>query len=170
MRALAREWGRKRVYLAPGGWGNGHGGACRNQTGIQWARVMVCLSAMQGLGKPGVNMGNLQWGTPVDFQFYFPGYSEGGMSGDLEGTALPVSLYQRMPQLPTMTSTFQRIPRHVDAGGDRRRQGGGLSAGSASRSSTSSRKFAYPAPGHAPVKMMFKYGGSILATMNNTNR
>src|SRR5436309_2452499 len=73
VRALAREWGKKRVYLAPGGWGNGHGGACRNQTGIQWARVMVCLTAMQGLGKPGVNMGNLQWGCPLDFQFHFRG-------------------------------------------------------------------------------------------------
>ena len=31
-------------------------------------------------------------------------------------------------------------------------------------------KFAYPAPGHAPVRMMYKYGGSILSTMNNTNR
>ena len=127
MRALAREWGGKRVYLAPGGWGNGHGGACRNQTGIQWARVMVCLSAMQGLGKPGCNMGNLQWGTPVDFQFYFPGYSEGGMSGDLEGTALPISLYQRMPQLPTMALDLPAHPAAVDAGGDRRRQGRGLS-------------------------------------------
>ena len=111
VRALAREWGRKRVYLAPGGWGNGHGGACRNQTGIQWARVMVCLSAMQGLGKPGCNMGNLQWGCPLDFNFYFPGYSEGGMSGDLENTAMPVELYQRMPQLPTMNSNAQTIPR-----------------------------------------------------------
>ena len=72
VRALAREWGRKRTYLAPGGWGNGHGGACRNQTGIQWARVMVCLIAMQGLGKPGINMGNLQWGCPGRFQFLFP--------------------------------------------------------------------------------------------------
>ena len=111
VRALAREWGKKRVYLAPGGWGNGHGGACRNQTGIQWARVMVCLSAMQGLGKPGINMGNLQWGTPIDFNFYFPGYADGGMSGDLENTAMPVELYQRMPQLPTMNSNGQRIPR-----------------------------------------------------------
>ncbi|HEY5064124.1 MAG TPA: molybdopterin-dependent oxidoreductase, partial [Xanthobacteraceae bacterium] len=102
VRALAREWGKKRVYLAPGGWGNGHGGACRNQTGIQWARVMVCLVAMQGLGKPGINMGNLQWGTPLDFNFYFPGYADGGMSGDLENTSMPVELYQRMPQLPTM--------------------------------------------------------------------
>ena len=111
VRALAREWGRKRVYLAPGGWGNGHGGACRNQTGIQWARVMVCLIAMQGLGKPGVNMGNLQWGCPLDFNFYFPGYADGGMSGDLENTSMPVELYQRMPQLPTMNTPFQRIPR-----------------------------------------------------------
>ena len=31
-------------------------------------------------------------------------------------------------------------------------------------------KFSYPAPGHSPVKMLYKYGGSIFATMNNTNR
>ena len=31
-------------------------------------------------------------------------------------------------------------------------------------------KFSYPAPGHSPVKMLYKYGGSMLATMNNTNR
>ena len=129
VRALAREWGRKRVYLAPGGWGNGHGGACRNQTGIQWARVMVCLSAMQGLGKPGCNMGNLQWGCPLDFNFYFPGYSEGGMSGDLENTAMPVELYQRMPQLPTMNSNAPDDSAHLDAGGDHRGQGGRLSLG-----------------------------------------
>ncbi len=72
VRALAREWGKKRVYLAPGGWGNGHGGACRNQTGIQWARTMVCLASMQGLGKPGINMGNLQWGCADRLQFLFP--------------------------------------------------------------------------------------------------
>ena len=139
VRALAREWGGKRVYLAPGGWGNGHGGACRNQTGIQWARVMVCLTAMQGLGKPGVNMGNLQWGCPLDFNFYFPGYSEGGMSGDLENTAMPVELYQRMPQLPSMNFERPAHPAHLDA---RRRSPRAVRRairGSASRSSTSSR-------------------------------
>ena len=74
---------------------------------------MVCLIAMQGLGKPGVNMGNLQWGTPVDFKFYFPGYSEGGMSGDLEKTAMPVALYQRMPQLPTMNTPLAEDSAHL---------------------------------------------------------
>lgn len=169
VRALAREWGRKKVYLAPGGWGNGHGGACRNQTGIQWARVMVCLVAMQGLGKPGVNMGNLQWGCPLDFNFYFPGYSDGGMSGDLENTGMPVELYQRMPQLATMNSTFQRIPRiwMPEALADGKAEGWPWVGKSIEHQFA---KFAYPAPGHAPVKMLYKYGGSIFATMNNTNR
>ena len=161
MRALAREWGRKRVYLAPGGWGNGHGGACRNQTGIQWARVMVCLSAMQGLGKPGCNMGNLQWGCPVDFNFYFPGYSEGGMSGDLENTAMPVALYQRMPQLPSMNSNGQQIPRIwlPEAIYEGKAEGYRWVGKSIEHQFG---KFVYPAPGHSPVHMLYKYGGSIL--------
>ena len=169
VRALAREWAGKRVYLAPGGWGNGHGGACRNQTGIQWARVMVCLIAMQGLGKPGVNMGNLQWGCPIDFNFYFPGYADGGMSGDLENTSMPVELYQRMPQLPTMNTPFQRIPRiHMpEAIMDGKAEGYPWVGKSIEHQFA---KIVYPAPGHSPVKMLFKYGGSILATMNNTNR
>ena len=133
--------------------GNGHGGACRNQTGIQWARVMVCLAAMQGLGKPGVNMGNLQWGCPVDFQFYFPGYADGGMSGDLENTSMPVSLYQRMPQLPSMATTYQRIPRlrTPEAIADGKAEGYPWVGKSIEHQFA---KFAYPAPGHAPVRMM----------------
>ena len=169
VRALAREWGSKRVYLAPGGWGNGHGGACRNQTGIQWARVMVCLSAMQGLGKPGCNMGNLQWGCPIDFNFYFPGYSEGGMSGDLENTAMPVALYQRMPQLPSMNSNGQQIPRIwlPEAIYEGKAEGYRWVGKSIEHQFG---KFVYPAPGHSPVHMLYKYGGSILSTMNNSNR
>jgi trimethylamine-N-oxide reductase (cytochrome c) len=169
VRALAREWGKKRVYLSPGGWGNGHGGACRNQTGIQWARVMVCLIAMQGLGKPGVNMGNLQWGCPLDFNFYFPGYADGGMSGDLEGTSMPVELYQRMPQLPTLNTPYQKIPRIFmpEAIADGKAEGYPWVGKSIEHQFA---RFQYPAPGHAPVKMLYKYGGSILSTMNNTNR
>ncbi|HEY7460166.1 MAG TPA: molybdopterin-dependent oxidoreductase [Xanthobacteraceae bacterium] len=169
VRALAREWGRKRVYLAPGGWGNGHGGACRNQTGIQWARTMVCLAAMQGLGKPGVNMGHLQWGCPLDFNFYFPGYADGGMSGDIENTSMAVELYQRMPQLPSVSSSFQRIPRiwMPEAIADGKAEGWPWIGKSIEHQFA---KFSYPAPGHAPVRMLYKYGGSAIATMNNTHR
>jgi len=74
VRALAREWGKKRTYLAAGGLGKGWGGACRGPTGTQWARAMVCLAAMQGIGRPGVNFGNLQFVTPMDTWVYFRGY------------------------------------------------------------------------------------------------
>ncbi|MCE5253395.1 MAG: molybdopterin-dependent oxidoreductase [Actinomycetia bacterium] len=168
VRALARDWGTKRTYLSPGGF-VGFGGACRTATGTDWARGLVCLMAMQGLGKPGVNMGCLQQGTPVDTRFYFPGYAEGGMSGELEFTAIPVQLYQRMPQLISMNTVAQGIPRlkvpeailegHAD--------------GYISDPKTIEKqflKFGYPAPGHAPVKMYYKYGGSHLGTMVDTNR
>ncbi len=76
VRALAREWGSKKTYLAPGGY-VGFGGACRTATGTDWARGMVYLMAMQGLGKPGVNMGCLQQGAPARHPLLLPGLRRG---------------------------------------------------------------------------------------------
>ena len=170
VRALAREWGKKRVYLAPGGWGNGHGGACRNQTGIQWARVMVCLTAMQGLGKPGVNMGNLQWGDAARLPVLFPRLFRGrhvGRSrrhGDAD-LALPAHAAAADHDVDA-SSASRGCGRRRRSSTARRK----AIPGSASRSSISSPSSPIRRPGHAPVRMMFKYGGSILSTMNNTNR
>jgi len=55
IRALAREWAKKKTMLAAGGLG-GWGGACRTAYGTEWTRMMVLLAAMQGLGKPGSNI------------------------------------------------------------------------------------------------------------------
>ena len=168
IRALAREWGKKKTYLAPGGL-VGFGGACRSATGIEWARSMVCLIAMQGLGKPGINLGCLQQGTPVDTHFFFPGYAEGGFSGDLDSTGMRINMYQKMPQLPTMNTVGQLIPRlripEVFLNGS--------CEGYASDPKSIEgqfKKFKYPAPGHSPVKMYYKYGGSHFGTMPESNR
>ena len=168
VRALAREWGTKRTYLSPGGY-VGFGGACRTATGTDWARGMVYLMAMQGLGKPGVNMGCLQQGTPVDTSFYFPGYAEGGMSGDLEFTAMPIHLYQRMPQLVSMNPVVQGVPRLKipEAVLEGHAEGYVSDPRSIERQFL---RFGYPTPGHAPVKMYYKYGGSHFGTMVDTNR
>jgi trimethylamine-N-oxide reductase (cytochrome c) len=168
VRALARQWGTRKTYLAAGGL-SGFGSACRDATGNEWARSMVCLMAMQGLGKPGVNMGGMQQGTPIDTGFYFPGYAEGGLSGDLAGTALGVSLYSRFPQLPTVNTVYQRVPRLriPEAILD------GHTYGYPTDSMTIEGQFLrydYPTPGHSPVKMYYKYGGSHLGTMCETNR
>ncbi|QTA81122.1 Molybdopterin oxidoreductase [Desulfonema limicola] len=168
VRALAREWGTKKTYLSPGGL-VGFGGACRCATGIEWARSMVCLMAMQGLGKPGINMGCLQQGAPVDTSFYFPGYAEGGMSGDLDFTGLRISMYQRMPQLPTMNTVSQVIPRL--------RIPEAILYGECEGYPTDPKsiegqfkKITYPAPGYSPAKLYYKYGGSHFGTMADSNR
>ena len=168
VRALAREWGTKKTYLAAGGLA-GFGSACRDATGNEWARSMVCLMAMQGLGKPGVNMGCMQQGTPIDTCFYFPGYAEGGLSGDIAGTALGVNLLPRFPQLPTVNTVYQIIPRlHIpEAILD------GHTYGYPTDSKTIEGQFLryqYPAPGYPRVKMYYKYGGSHIGTMVETNR
>ncbi|CAM2857473.1 molybdopterin-dependent oxidoreductase [Vibrio rarus] len=168
VRALARRWGSKRTYLAAGGI-QGFGSACRSATGAEWARSMVCLMAMQGIGKPGVNMGCLQQGTPVDTRFFFPGYSEGGLSGDYEGTGLGVNMYQRMPQVLTMNTVAQKVPRL--------RIPEAIIDGKTSGYFTDTKsiegqfsEFKYPAPGYAPIKMYYKYGGSHFGTMSDSNR
>ncbi len=168
VRALAREWGTKRTYLAPGGY-VGFGGACRTATGTDWARGMVYLMAMQGLGKPGVNLGCLQQGAPLDTRFYFPGYAEGGMSGDLDATGLSLHMYQRMPQLVSMNPVKQAVPRlKVPEAILEGHAEGYFSDGKTIE--TQFQKFVYPAPGHAPVRMYYKFGGSHIGTMVDTNR
>ncbi len=168
VRALAREWGTKKTYLAAGGI-TGFGGACRCATGNEWARSMVCLMAMQGLGKPGVNMGGMQQGVPLDVGFYFPGYAEGSMSGDLAGTALGVSLFSRFPQLPTVNTVYQRVPRLKIPEAILDGHTYGYHTDSKTIEGQFSR-FEYPTPGYSPIKMYYKYGGSHIGTMSETNR
>ena len=73
--ALAREWASKKTMLACGAM-YGTGGACREAYATEWARLMVFLIAMQGIGKPGVNVwGGVAMGAPLDFNFKMPGYA-----------------------------------------------------------------------------------------------
>lgn len=115
------------------------------------------------------SISGMQQGTPVDNSFFFPGYAEEGLSGDIEGTALAVNMYQRMPQLATVNTVYQWVPRP--------RIPEAILDGSTFGYPTYSKtiegqflKFNYPAPGNAPIKMYYKYGGSHFGTMSETNR
>lgn len=169
VRALARAWGRKRTYLAPGSGGTGFGGACRNATGGQWARSMILMMAMQGWGKPGVNFGNLQQGTPVDLTFYFPGYAEGGMSGELQWSASAVNNYVRMPHILTMNPVKQLVPRQrLPEAITKGRATGYLWDGSSTEAQFA--PFEYPMPGYSPIHMLYRYGGSSFGTIVDSSR
>jgi molybdopterin guanine dinucleotide-containing S/N-oxide reductase-like protein len=169
VRALARKWATRKTYLGAGGKGTTFGGACRSATGSQWARAMVCLMAMRGLGKPGINFGNFQYGAPIDYNFYFPGYGEGGISGDVETTGAAVQLYQRQPQLPSMNVVTQRITRNRIASAILEGKAEGHPIDPKSINGQFG-KFHYPAPGHSRVRMMYKYGGSHFGTVQESNR
>jgi trimethylamine-N-oxide reductase (cytochrome c) len=169
VRALARKWGNRKVYLATGMTGAGFGGAGRGASGQQWARCLIMMMAMQGWGKPGVNFGCLQIGTPVDHHFYFPGYADGGISGDLMWTGNAVNNYQRMPHILTMNPVKQLVPRQQlpDAIIDGHATGyiwDGMSQ------EAQFAPFTYPMPGYSPIHMIYRYGGSSFGTVTRSGR
>lgn len=168
-RALARQWAKKKTYLAAGAAGTGFGGAGRGATGAQWARSMVLMMAMQGLGKPGVNMGNLQAGTPVDHEFYFPGYADGGISGELNWNGNAVNNYQKMPHVLTVNPVRQLVPKQQFPEAIVRGEATGyLWDGLATELQFA--PFTYPMPGYPRIHMIYKYGGSFFSTMTESNR
>ena len=168
-RALARSWGRKKTYLGAGGLGAGWGGAARTATGSQWTRCLVMMMAMQGWGKPGKNFGNLQMGAPLDYTFYFPGYAEGGISGDLNFTAAALNNYTRMPHAPTINPVQQMIPRQqlpeaIINGHSK----GYMWDGSSMQAQLS--PFEYPMAGYPRIHMLYRYGNSTFGTISNSTR
>jgi trimethylamine-N-oxide reductase (cytochrome c) len=169
VRALARLMARKKLYLAAGAVGGGFGGAGRGATGAQWARCMVMLMAMRGLGKPGINMGNLEAGTPVDHEFYFPGYADGGISGELNWNANAVHNYQKMPHVLTVNTVRQLVPKQQfpDAIIN------GKATGHLWDGLATEFQFApyeYPMPGYSRIHMIYKYGGSWFSTVTESAR
>lgn len=166
--ALAKKWGSKRTYLAAGAL-HSFGGACRAAHATEWASSMVCLIAMQGWGKPGVNFGCLQHGTPVDTHFWFPGYAEGGMSGDYVGTGAGVQVYNRMPQSPSVNSNPQVIPRVRIPEAIINKETEAHVYGVYSQHAQFP-VVKYPMPGYNPVKMYYKFGGSHIGTQPGSNR
>jgi len=112
--ALAREWGAKKTMLAAGGL-SGWGGACRAASGNEWARLMISLAAMQGMGKPGSNIWGTTQGAPCNTGFVFPGYAEGGISGDVVNSAAGFRWVYRMFSYdqPTRSSINAPMGQHI---------------------------------------------------------
>jgi anaerobic selenocysteine-containing dehydrogenase len=174
IRALAREWASKKTMLAAGGIG-GFGSACRAATGNEWARLMICLQAMQGLGKAGINIWSTTQGAPCNTEFMFPGYTEGGISGDVDNTAAGFRFVYRMHDRPTRSSINAPMGQHIPRlkipecilNGHYEWRGKGFCGQSME---AQFHKYKYPADGYPEIQMYYRYGGSFIGTMNETNR
>ena len=168
IRALAREWGRNNTMLAAGGVG-GWGGACRAAYGTEWSRMMVLLSAMQGMGKPGRNIWSTTQGSPYDAGFYFPGYTEGGIAGG--GSLISRGMVAKPVKNTINDAQCAHLPRilvpECILDGNQEWRGKGFCG---ERTEDQFKKYKYPEDGFSEVKMFWRYGGSYIGTMNNTNR
>jgi len=159
IKALAREWASKRTMLASGTLG-GWGGACRQAYGTEWARLMVLLQAMQGLGKPGVNIWGTTTGAPHDASFKFPGYADGGLDA-----------FSVVAKKPAVNPVSQRIYRLLIPDGILNPPISWLGEGFCGESLEQQFKpYTYPEPGSPEIKMFYRYGGSFIGTMTETNR
>ena len=174
IRALAREWGTKKTMLAAGGLG-GWGGACRAASGGEWARLMIVLAAMQGMGKPGSNMWSTTQGAPQDVGFFFPGYAEGGISVDPDNSAAGFRWADRVDFKGTKSNLNTPFGSHIPRlkipdcilNGEYEWRGKGFCGSSVEMQF---QPFKYPAPGHSEIQMLWRYGGSFIGTMCETNR
>lgn len=159
--ALAREWAAKRTMLNAGNNG-GMSGACRAAYATEWPRLVIYLQAMQGMGKPGVNIWGTNNGAPFNRDFYFPGYAEWGINKYAQKSITKRTL---------INPVTQRLYRHLFAEAILNPPvswmfepvGRGLSLNQFHR-------FTYPEPGKSEVHMYYRHGSSFLSTMSETNR
>ncbi|NTV89365.1 MAG: molybdopterin-dependent oxidoreductase [Clostridiales bacterium] len=159
IRALAREWASCKTSLA-GGVRGGEGSACRTAYGTEHARMIVVLQAMQGLGKPGISIWGTTMGAPSDYT-WFPGYAEpearmGNSSVAKRKLAEEITVKQRLYRLT--------LPEAVMEGKDFFYGDGFCGKSIEQQFNTHS----YPIEG--PVKLFYRYGGSFIGTMSDTNK
>ena len=160
IKTLAREWASRRTVLSGGARG-GEGGACRQAYGTEWARMMVLLQAMQGLGKPGVSIWGTTMGAPNNAQIWFPGYADpdGRMfSSRVAAKKMFNPVKQKLYRL-TLPDAILNPP--VSWRGD------GFCGQSLEQQFT---EHTYPMPGCSEVKMFYRYGGSFIGTMSDTSK
>lgn len=158
--ALAREWASKRTMLSV--MGAGMGGACRQAYATEWARLMVLLQAMQGLGKPGVNIWSTAIGAPSPFNrpFTFPGYSDGGWDA-----------FSHVAKKPAINKVTQRLYRLLLPDAILNPPVSWVGEGFCGNSiGQQFIPYTYPEPGSPEGRMIYRYGGSFIGTMTDTNR
>ena len=160
IRGLARMWAKCRTSLNGGARG-GEGSACRASEGTEWARMMVLLQAMQGLGKPGVSIWGTGMGAPADYT-WFPAYAE--PEGQMGKTS--IAKYKHTPQSnPTKQALYRLTYPDAVVDGEGKFDSTGFCGNSLEQQFVQN---SYPIEGE--VKMLYRYGGSFMGTMTETNR
>jgi trimethylamine-N-oxide reductase (cytochrome c) len=160
IKALARRWASTNT-MGGSGLRAGWGGACRADTGVDYARLMVQLFAMQGMGKPGRGMWTATVGAPIDYTIQFTGYSEkiGSIANEPVAKHAPINPVEQKLYRPTMPDAI--LNGHDAWLGD------GFCGSSLEQQFN---QHVYPMPGCSKVHMFYRYGGTFFGSMLDTNK
>ena len=162
IRSLAREWASKRTMVGCGARG-AEGSACRQAYATEWARTVVLLMAMQGLGKPGSNFWGTTMGAPANSDFWFPGYAEPrGQMG-----RSPVAKEQLCFQNKTKQRLFRLTLPEAILDGKLSFLGDGFCGRTLEQQFIQNE---YPMPGESKAHLFYRYGGSFMGTLSDTNK
>ena len=141
--------------------GCGMGGACRTAYGHEYARLIVLLQAMQGLGKPGVNLWGNATGAPANYSVFFPGYA------DLDA----MMSFSRAAKKKAINPVEQRLYRLLLADSildpPVKWMGEGFCG---QKLEQQFAEFVYPMPGYPEIRMLYRYGAASLGTMTEGNK
>jgi len=155
-RALAREWASKRTHLAIR-----YGGACRTPYSTEWARMMVFLQIMQGMGKPGVSIHPISSVAPFDVRLHTRMPHKG-----IGETCMFNSVAETVPENPVKQTIHQPLVPEAISNPPVSWYGGKI-GGPVEEQFV---KFTYPLPGCSEVHMIWADTVSNTANWNNTNR
>lgn len=161
IRALAREWASKKTMLGIGSVGGVGSHAARQSYAHEWTRMMILLLAMQGYGKPGVNLWSTLYGAPMMEEFNFHGYAMGGLSQ--QGVA------KKIPVNPVKQKTMRLLFPEAVLGEKTEWRGEGFS-GESVEQQLRLNTFPLPAPDGAPIKMFYRHGADHIGTMSESSR
>ena len=161
--ALAREWAVKKTMLCTGSI-YGVSGACRQPYATEWARLMVFLLAMRGLGADGCNSwGGASMAPPMDMSFRFFGYSDNGWDtfGIVANETAQNTVRQKTYRILLPECVMNEKTEWI---------GEGFCGNSLEQQLTKQVCPLPPEEGGAPIKMIYRQGGSFISTMTDTNR
>jgi len=160
--ALARAWASKPTMISTGSM-YGVSSACRQPYATVWARMIVFLLSMQGFGKPGVNTwGGASMAGPLDFSFKMFGYSDNGWDafGIVAKETAKNSVTQKTYRLLLPECVMNPKTEWIGEG----------FCGQSLEQQLTRNICPEPGPNGAPIKMIYRQGGSYISTMTNTNR
>ena len=160
IKAMARRWASTKT-MGGSGLRGGFGGVCRTANGTEFARTMVLLFAMQGMGKPGKNIWVASTGAPMDYDFWFGGYSDGNSMICNQPIADNTAVNSVMQKLYRTNLPDAILDGHYTWYGE------GFCGNGIDQEFTEN---IYPLPGCSKVHMFWRYGGTFMGTMLDTNK